>query len=150
MPGITKALGDDWGIFPWPGLDAQSKPATTFGGWAEMVWAKSKNLDAAKQYVKYLWVDNSDVQIDWNVGYGFHVPPRASTVAKADKLKTGPAADAVQILNNYGHALSPYWDSAMQTALDTALSNVLKNNANPASELKTAADKASTELQQLQ
>jgi multiple sugar transport system substrate-binding protein len=149
MPGITKALGDDFGIIPFPALDGQSKPATFFGGWAEMVAAKGKNVAAAKEYVKYLWIDNANVQIDWNVGYGFHVPPRASTVAQADKLKSGLPAQAVELLNQYGHANGPLWNSAMDTALSTAVSNILKTNAKPISELNTAADKANTELQKL-
>jgi len=149
MPGITKALGDDFGIFPWPALDAQSQPAVTLQGWAEMVWAKSKNVAAAKEFVKYLWIDNSSVQIDWNVGYGFHVPPRASIAAKTTKLQSGPAAQAVDLINKYGHALPPYWDAAMDTALTDAVSNILKNGANPMTALNAAADKANTELQTL-
>jgi multiple sugar transport system substrate-binding protein len=149
MPGITKALGNDFGIIPFPMLDAQGQPATFLGGWAEMVSAKSKNVAAAKDYVKYLWIDNADVQIDWNVGYGFHVPPRLSVAAKADKLKTGPAAQAVGYLNKYGHAPPPLWDAAMDTALRDAMSNILKRGADPMSELNKAADKANTELQTL-
>ena len=149
MPGITKVLGDDFGIFPWPALDSQSQPAVPLGGWAEMVSAKGKNVAAAKEYVRSLWIDNSSVQIDWNVGYGFHVPPRLSIAAKTTKLQSGPAAQAVEILNKYGHATPPLWDSAMDTALTDAVSNILKNGAKPMSALNAAADKANTELQTL-
>lgn len=149
MPGITKALGDDFGIIPWPALDSQGQPATFFGGWSEMVAAKGKNVDASKAYVKYLWIDNSQVQIDWATAYGFHVPPRESIAAQADKLKTGNPAQAVQILNQYGHANPPLWDSAMDTALTDAVSSILKNGANAASALSTASDKCNTELQTL-
>ncbi len=149
MPGITKALGDDFGIIPFPALDSQGQPATFFGGWAEMVSAKGKNVAAAKEYVKYLWIDNANVQIDWNVGYGFHVPPRTSIAAKTTKLQSGPAAQAVEILNKYGHATPPLWDAAMDTALTDAVSNILKNGANPMNALKAAADKCNTELQTL-
>ncbi len=149
MPGITKALGDDFGIFPWPALDSQSQPAVNLGGWAEMVSAKGKNVDAAKEFVKYLWIDNSNVQIDWNVGYGFHVPPRTSIAAKTTKLQSGPAAQAVQYLKQYGHATPPLWDATMDTALTDAVSNILKNGANPLSALNAAAAKCNTELQKL-
>lgn len=149
MPGITKVLGDDFGIFPFPALDSQSQPATIDGGWAEMVYAKGKNVQAAKDYVKWLWIQNSQVQIDWNVGYGFHIPPRVSISAQADKLKTGTASQAVDILNKYGHANPPLWDSTMDTALTDAVSNIVKKGANPLSELNRAADKCNTELQTL-
>ena len=114
-----------------------------------MVSAKSKSLAAAKEYVKWLWIDNANVQIDWNVGYGFHVPPRISIAAQADKLKTGPAAQAVGYLNKYGHAPPPLWDAAMDAALSDAISNIVNRGANPMSELNKAADKANTELQTL-
>ncbi len=53
MPLIQKsAVGNDFGIFALPPLDSQSQPATVNGGWAEMVNAKSKNVQAAKDYVK--------------------------------------------------------------------------------------------------
>jgi len=149
MPGITKALGDDFGIFPFPALDAKGTPATINGGWAEMVSAKSKNKDAAKAYVKALWVTNAEVQKDWNVGYGFHVPPRNSTAASTDKLKSGAAAQAVDLLTKYGHAIPPYWDATMNTAYKDAVSTIVKSGGNALSILNTAADKCSTELQKL-
>ncbi|QBD82662.1 sugar ABC transporter substrate-binding protein [Ktedonosporobacter rubrisoli] len=149
MPGIQKAIGDDFGIVAWPALDAKSQPATNYGGWAEMVWAKGKNVEAAKQYVKWLWIDNSDVQIDWNVGYGFHVPARKSIAAKTDKLKSGPAAQAVEILNNYGHATPPLWNASMDQTLTDAVSSILKSNADPLKTLNQAADKCNAELQKL-
>ena len=83
------------------------------------------------------------------MGYGFHVPPRLSIAAQAEKLKTGPAAQAVDFLNKYGHATPPLWDSAMDTALTDAVSNIIKNGANPITALHAAADKCNTELQTL-
>lgn len=149
MPEIKAALGDDFGIFPFPALDAQSKPATVDGGWAEMVSAKSKNVDAAKAYVKSLWIENATVQKDWNVAYGFHVPPRVSISAETDKLKTAPASDAVDILNKYGHSMTPYWDATMDAALIEAVTNIIKKGAKGKTELDKAADKCNTELQKL-
>lgn len=150
MPLIRKsAVGDDFGVFPYPALDAQGTPATINDGWAELVSAKSKNKQAAKDYVKWLWVTNTAIQIDWNVGYGFHVPPRISISAAADKLKSGQAADAVNILNQYGYSLSPYWDATIDMGLQNAVSSIAKTGKNALSVLNQAADKANTELQKL-
>jgi len=150
MPIIQKtAIGNDFGIFPYPALDAQSQPATVDGGWAEMVYAKGKNVQAAKDYVKYLWITNSQIQIDWNVGYGFHVPPRVSTSANTPKLKVSPASDAVDYLNKYGHATPSLWNAAMDTALQDAVSSIAKSGGNARSILNGAADKCNTELQKL-
>jgi multiple sugar transport system substrate-binding protein len=150
MPIIQKSvIGNDFGIFAWPGLNAQSDPATIDGGWAEMVYAKSKNVQAAKDYVKWLWITNSQIQTDWNVGYGFHVPPRTSTSATTTKLKSGTPAEAVDILNKYGHANPATWDATMETYLTTAVSNIVKNGQNARSLLDQAADKCNTELQKI-
>jgi multiple sugar transport system substrate-binding protein len=150
MPIIQKsAIGNDFGIFAWPGLKAGDDPATINGGWAEMVYAKGKNVQAAKDYVKWLWITNSQVQTDWNVGYGFHVPPRTSTAATTTKLKSGTPAEAVDILNKYGHANPPTWDATMETYLTTAVSSIVKNGQNARALLNTAADKCNTELQKI-
>lgn len=148
MPGIAKVLGDDFGIFPWPALDAQSQPATVNGGWAEMVAAKGKNVSLAKEYVKSLWIASQTTQIDWNVGYGFHVPPRSSIAAQTTKLQSGTAADAVNILNKYGHATPTLWNATMDTALTTVVSKVVKDGKNALSLLSQAADQCNTELHQ--
>src|SRR5439155_19631341 len=39
MPGVKKALGDDFGVVPWPALDDKGTHATFWGGWAKMISA---------------------------------------------------------------------------------------------------------------
>jgi multiple sugar transport system substrate-binding protein len=147
MPGIKKAIGDDFGVVPWPQPEAgKGKPATFWGGWTQFVNAKSKNLDAAKEYVKWLWIDNKEIQKDWSLSYGFHVPPRKSAAAEAEPLKSGPAAEAVKILNDYGHPNIPNWTGAMNTAWGDAVTNVLKNGADPKGEFDKAAQVVQAEL----
>ncbi len=149
MPGITKSIGDDFDIFPLPPVNAQQgKPATIAGGWAESICAKSKNIEAAKAYIKYLWIDTVSIQTDWNVGYGFHVPPRKSIAAATTKLSSGPASTAVSILTQYGHSTPPLWDNAMVTALQGAVSSIVKSGGNVMAQLNQAADACNTELQQ--
>jgi multiple sugar transport system substrate-binding protein len=149
MPAITTALGDDFGIFPWPAFGSAGKPAVPYGGWAEMVYAKGKHVAEAKALVKSLWIDNTSVQQDWSLSYGFHVPPRKSAAASATKLKSGTAAEAVTLLNTYGRSTSPLVDTVMSTALSDAISNIVKNNADAAGEVSKAAQTCKTELQKL-
>lgn len=149
MPAITRAIGDDYGVIPWPALDAQGTPATFWSGWAAMVNGHSKHIDEAKAFVKWLWINNVKDQQDWNLDYGFHIPPRKSVATVASKLKTGPAAQAVQYANQYGHTNSPFWDNAMSSALTTALSNIVKNGADAATVVHTAAQQCKTELTKL-
>ena len=99
MPGIQKALGDDFGVFPFPAIGGAGKPAVYNGGWSMFVNAKAKNVDAAKEYVKWLWIDQKKYQEDWCTSYGFHIPPRKSLAREAaTKLQSGTAAEARQAL----------------------------------------------------
>lgn len=146
MPGIRAGIQDDFGVVPWPALDAQGKPATFWGGWNEMVNGKGKNIDASKAFVKWLWLDNTADQQDWALSYGFHVPPRQSAAATATPLQEGAPAEAVKIINDYGHITPPQWTGAMGTLLTTALTNIVKNGADAATEVANAATACQAEL----
>jgi multiple sugar transport system substrate-binding protein len=146
MPGVRKGVGNDFGVVAWPALDGQGKPATFWGGWSEMVNGHSKHIKEAKAFVKWLWIENTKAQIEWNTAYGFHVPPRKSAVATANKLETGQARDAVAILRKYSHNTPPTWDAAMQTALDDAVAKVIKTNQSITQLVHSAAKKAQAEL----
>ena len=91
FPDIVKAVGDDFGVLPWPKFSAtvgaQSVP---IGAYGSAVSAKSKNVDAAKAYVKWLWVDQTADQLDFAQSYGFHVPARKSLADKGLKYIDGP------------------------------------------------------------
>jgi multiple sugar transport system substrate-binding protein len=114
-----------------------------------MVCAKGKHVAESKALVKSLWIDNTAVQQDFCLSYGFHVPSRESVAAKATKLQSGPAAEVVKLLNSYGRTNSPLFTDTMTTALTDAVSNIVKNNADSASEVAKAAQTCSTLLQQL-
>lgn len=146
MREVQQGVGDDYGVLAWPPFDAKGTPVTFLGGWAEEVSAKSKNIDAAKDYVKWLWITKTDIQKDFNLSYGFHVPPRLSLAASAEPLKSGPALAAVQIFHKDAKIMPPTWDNAMNVALTDAVTSIVKNNADPMTALKQAASKCQTEL----
>lgn len=149
LPAILKALGDDVDVFPWPATADGDKASTFWGGWGQCVGGKSKNQDAGKALTKFLWIDSVDIQKDWALSYGFHVPPRMSTAASAEPLKTGPAAKFVENLNNFGRTTPPLWDAAMGTAYTQALTNVIQSGADPKTELAAAEKTAQAELDRL-
>ncbi|MCC6166202.1 MAG: extracellular solute-binding protein [Caldilineaceae bacterium] len=149
MPAIQEALGDDFGVIPWPALDADGMPSTFWGGWSQMVNLKGPNAAKALEYVKCLWIDNKDIQRDWNLSYGFHVPPRKSAAAEAEALQSGPAAEAVQILYNYGHPAPPLWTGAMGTIYGDAIDRILREGADPETEMAAAAEGVKAELERL-
>jgi multiple sugar transport system substrate-binding protein len=150
MPGIQKAVGDDFGVVAWPPFSASvGKPSTFAGGWAAMVSAKSKNVDAAKAYVKWLWIDNTKDQEDFNLSYGFHIPPRKSLAAKAEKLQSGPAADALKIFNDYAVAANPAWTPKMGNAYADAATAIVRKGGDIDENLAKAEKAVNAELDRL-
>ena len=139
VPQIQDALHDDFDVLPWPKLTSGGSASVPIGAFGSQVSAKSKHLDAAKQFVQWLWVDRTDYQQDFNLSYGLHIPPRKSIAAKAKRLQTGAAAKAVNYVQTIGRTGGgPTWTAPMSTALTDALSNIVRKGNNPSSELKTA------------
>ncbi|WP_329049400.1 sugar ABC transporter substrate-binding protein [Streptomyces violaceus] len=149
MPAIQDALGDDWGVFPFPKVTDSGKPSVYNGGWSMFVNAKSKNVDAAKEYVKWLWIDQAEYQEDWATSYGFHIPPRTSIAAKADKLKSGNAAEGVKLFNEFGHFDNIGWTQAMRTAFEDVFANSVRKNMDPEKALDRCDTAVNRELKKL-
>lgn len=146
-PAIKAALGEDVGGMAWPALDVGGRPATFLGGWSAMVNAQGPQVDEAKKYVQWLWINNAQLQQDWCLAYGFHVPPRQSVAQTAAPLRASIPAQAVRDLAAHGRVLPPTWNAAMGTALTDALTNIVKQGRPAALELQAAADKCERELQ---
>ena len=53
------------------------KPSVPVGAYGSCVSAKSQNVDAAKAFVKWLWVDQTDDQLDWAQSLRLPHPGRA-------------------------------------------------------------------------
>ncbi|MFI8927458.1 ABC transporter substrate-binding protein [Streptomyces sp. NPDC053474] len=146
LPAVKKALGDDFGVLAFPADGPGGKPAVPVGAYGAAVSARTKHKDAAKEYVKWLWVDKTEYQRDFALGYGFHIPARLSLAKKADALAKGPAADAVRFSTENGHAEPLLWTPASRVAYQDALSRIIKSGANPESELRSVVRKVSAEL----
>jgi multiple sugar transport system substrate-binding protein len=146
MPGIRKAIGEDFYVVPWPKLDNDGSPSTFLGGWTTFVSAKSKHVDEALAFSKWLWIDNTKDQQDWSLSYGFHIPPRKSAAGSAEKLKAGQAKEMWDAVDAYGHDEAPFWTGAMGTALGNAAANIIKNGKDAKAELDAAAKTAQEEL----
>ncbi len=149
MPQILNDVGDDFGVLPWPPSDEEGSPSTFWGGWGECVNGNGANVDAAKDFVKWLWIDNTEYQQDWNLSYGFHVPPRTSAAESAEALQEGPAAEVVTFLNDYGVVTPPLWTPAMGTAYGDALARIVRDGADPEQELAAAEETVVAELERL-
>ncbi|MBC2906637.1 ABC transporter substrate-binding protein [Streptomyces cupreus] len=149
MPAMQEALGDDLGIFPFPKVTDTGKPSVYNGGWSMFVNAKSKNVEAAKEYVKWLWIDQKEYQEDWSLSYGFHIPPRTSLAESADKLKSGLPAEGVKLFNEYGHFDNIGFTQAMLDAVEDVLGDCVRDNGDPEAALDKADGKVNRELKKL-
>ncbi|MFI0979251.1 ABC transporter substrate-binding protein [Streptomyces sp. NPDC021093] len=149
LPAVQKALGDDFGVLPFPKDGASGKPSVPVGAYGAAVSARSKQQAAAKDFIKWLWIEQADFQTDFALSYGFHIPARTSLAKKADKLKEGAAADAVKYAGENAYAQPLLWTPASQTAYQDALSRIIKDGANPDTELKTVVRRTNEELQRV-
>jgi multiple sugar transport system substrate-binding protein len=149
MPVMQKALGDDLGVFPFPKVGSKGRPSVYNGGWSMFVNAKGKNVEAAKEYVKWLWIDQKQYQEDFATSYGFHIPPRTSIAASADKLKSGLPAEGVKLFTDYGHFDNISWTQAMYSALDGVISDSVRKGGSPEAALDKADKTINRELKKL-
>ncbi|MEU9155160.1 sugar ABC transporter substrate-binding protein [Streptomyces sp. NPDC048417] len=149
MPQFQKALGDDLGIFPFPKTVDSGKQSVYNGGWSMFVNAKGDNVDAAKEYVKWLWIDQKKYQEDWATSYGFHIPPRASIAASATKLKSGLPAEGVKLFNEFGHFDNIGWTQAMIQATWDVMANCVRKDGDPEKALDQCDKTVNRELKKL-
>ncbi|MFI2199906.1 ABC transporter substrate-binding protein [Streptomyces sp. NPDC020192] len=149
LPQVQKELGDDFGVLPFPGDGSAGRPSVPVGAYGAAASARGRHKEAAKEYVKWLWVERTDYQEDFALSYGFHIPARISLAKRATKLKSGPAADAVRFTTDHGYAQPLLWTPTAQTAYQDALSRIIRSGASPESELRDVVRKVSSELQRV-
>ncbi|WP_203567147.1 ABC transporter substrate-binding protein [Aestuariimicrobium ganziense] len=146
---IKAKLGDDFGVLPFPAMGAKGRPAVPFGAFGACVAAKGKNVEAAKAFVKWLWIDQEEKQIDFADSYGTHIPSKTALVPKATKLADGAGADAAKFVAESGFTNDIMWSGALGEAYGAALSNAITKGVDPAEAFKGFADKVAAELKRL-
>ncbi|MET7640399.1 sugar ABC transporter substrate-binding protein [Streptomyces sp. NPDC005438] len=146
LPQVKKQLGDDFGVLAFPKDGTDGQPAVPVGAYAAAVSARSAHKTQAKDYVRWLWIEKTSYQEDFALSYGFHIPARLSLAKKAERLREGPAADAVRLATDNGHAEPLLWTSRSRTAYQDALNRIIKNGANPEKELRAVIREVEREL----
>lgn len=150
IPKVAAALGDDFGVLPFPRLDDQGAPSVPIGAYGAMVNARSSDVAAAKDFVRWLWVDRTDHQLEFATAFGFHLPARDSLTGRAAELRTGPAADAVRYTREHAHLVGgPMWTSAAGSALSDALFRIARQGADPVAETRQVVSTSDAELKRL-
>jgi multiple sugar transport system substrate-binding protein len=147
LPKISKALGNDVGVLPFPAMDAHAKPSVPIGAYSAMVNARSSNVDAAKEFIKWLWVDKTDYQLEFATGFGAHLPARTSLSKKPSNLTSSIGLRVVEFVADGGKIASPAsWSARSNTALSDAVARIAREGANPTSETRKALEVAKTEI----
>lgn len=146
LPDIQKAWKDDFGVLPFPAIGSAGRQAVPFGAYGSTVATKGKDPEAAKAFVKWLWIDNDDDQVDFSNSYGTHIPAKPALVPKADKIATGAGAEAAKFVNELGHAPDKLWTAAITQAMTGAVSNVATKKANPKTQVAAVAAVAKKEI----
>lgn len=146
FPQLKEALKDDFAVAGFPAFGPSGKAAVPFGAYHSIAYGKGKNVEASKDFIKWLWVDQTDKQLEFQTKFGFHIPPRKSLAEKAEALKSGPAADAVKLYQENGYHTGPYWTDPMSKAFSDAATNILTKDADAQTELQTAIATIKAEL----
>jgi multiple sugar transport system substrate-binding protein len=149
LPDVQKAFGDDFGVIPFPAIGSSGRQVVPFGAFSSVVSAKGANPDAAKAFVKWLWVDSDADQVDFSNSYGTHIPAKPALASQATKLAQGAGADAARFVTDFGHAPSLLWTPAILQAYTGALTKVATKGADPQREIAAVATKATAELKRV-
>ena len=149
FPAIADALGDDFGAIPWPTMEGGA-PSVPVGAYGSCVSTRSADVDAARAFAAWLWVDQTDKQLDFATSYGFHVPSRLSLVPEADVLASGPAADAASYVQEFGHAQTPLlWTPRCATAWGDMMNRIVRDGADAQAELDQLVPIVEAELERV-
>ena len=149
FPELTAQLGDDFGVLPWPALDDMGNPSVPLGAYGACVSSTARDVEAAKDFVRWLWVEQADLQLDFATAYGLHIPSRTSLIDRADDLKSGPAGEAAAIALDYGMPQSKLlWTRTCVRAFE-AMMDAIVGGAEPASELKDLRTVVTAELKRV-
>lgn len=151
FPVLAAELGDDFEVAGWPAADRRTgTPSVPIGAFASTVAANSRDVEAAKAFVKWLWVDQTLLQEEFATAFGFHIPARISLGETAAALTQGAAADAVLLAQRIGFTQTPMlWSPTSDTAYADARSRIIAEGADPESELNAVADVVEQEVQRI-
>ena len=149
LPKVIEAHGDAFDVLPFPAIGGSGRPVVPFGAFSACVSSKSANVTAAKNFVKWLWIDSEDKQVEFSNAFGTHIPAKPKLFPQATKVAEGPGASAARFVTDHGRSNALHWTPASSEAYSTALSNVIKSGADAAAEFGAAAEKVTAELQRV-
>lgn len=149
LPKFKEGLKDDFGVVPFPTIGSSGRQAVPTGAYSSVVSAKGVDPDAAKAFVKWLWVDQEEFQIDFSNSYGTHIPAKTALAPQASQLADGAGAEAAKFVADFGHGPDLLWTPATSQAYTAALSNIVKKGADPQSEIAKVSTTAKADIKRV-
>ncbi|EPH02274.1 hypothetical protein HMPREF1531_01580 [Propionibacterium sp. oral taxon 192 str. F0372] len=146
LPEVLAAHGDDVAVMAMPAMGSSGTQAIHFGAYGSCAAVKGKDPAAAKEFIKWLWIDQEDYQVEFADSFGTHIPAKPALAAKATKLASGPGATAAQLVAEHGFTADIMWSGALGTAYTDAVSEVVVKGVDPKQAFQALAETAKTEL----
>jgi multiple sugar transport system substrate-binding protein len=148
---IKKKWGDDFGVLPFPSIGSSGRQAVPFGAYGSCAAAKgtNNNVAVAKDYIKWLWIDQTDKQVDFANSFGTHIPAQPALVSQASQISSGAGKEAADFVDKLGHASGLLWTSTISDSFNAALTNVVKKKADAKSEFAGVQKTAQSELKRI-
>ena len=149
---FKKQIGNNWAVAPLPTETANSPCATTIAGDALVMPSAGKNHDAAWKWMEFLSAPQNMALL--NLGTKKNpttlLPPRTSLLNNPDTFKANPilkpfATNMKCGITNLSD--NPNWGNVDSGPLSDALAHGIYGKGNIDDELKSAAQKADSELQ---
>lgn len=152
IPEMEKVLGTDVAAVPFPRLSSTvGQPAIQMGSYVSVISHASQYHAQAQDYMKWLWIENTDFQLQFAQDFGLHIPVRASLLHRAQKWKKTPLRQGVlSDVQRYGCVFSrSVFTPTIRQALSDSYTHVVREFTDPLESLKKIAPIIDRELSRI-
>lgn len=115
------------GLVPYPAINEDGQQLSVVGGWNMLVNSNSAHVDAAKEVIKWFWIDETTRMEKFNTIGGFHLAPRKSIIEGKSTVYSQPLyrdwVENVVPLGEKALSLSPEVGNIVNEAIQMALFN---------------------------
>jgi multiple sugar transport system substrate-binding protein len=132
----------DFGITHLPTPTGED-PVTVYGGWTQMVNARSRNLEAAKAFTAWMWARDVERPVEWATVVNSKFSPRRSVVDAASEFYGQPHLQTFRDVILPTARAEPRYPGEMVTIIGDALQAAMFRNT-PG---ERAAERAQRELE---
>jgi multiple sugar transport system substrate-binding protein len=117
----------DFGIAHLPTPTGED-PVTVYGGWTQMVNARSRNLEAAKAFTAWMWAQDVERPVEWATEVNSKFSPRRSVVEAASEFYGQPHLSTFRDVILPTARAEPRYPGEMVTIIGDALQAAMFRN----------------------